>query len=108
MNAKVRLHICGDITQILTVVPEMNVDILDLDWMVSIEKTREICGPDLVIAGNFDPVAVLLEGTPEIIKKHIREEKKQAGDKYMVCPGCEVPPDTAIENMSAFCPGRKD
>ena len=107
MNAKVRLHICGDITQILTVVPEMNVDIIDLDWMVSIEKTREICGPDLVVAGNFDPVAVLLKGTPETIKKHIREEGEQAGDKYMVCPGCEVPPDTPIENMLAFCPGEE-
>lgn len=106
MNAKVRLHICGDITQILGTLCELDIDILDLDWMVSIEKTREICGTELVVAGKFDPVAVLQDSNPEIIKKHIEEEARQAGDRYMVCPGCEVPPDTSLENMLAFCPGK--
>ena len=75
--------------------------------MVSIKEAREILGPDICITGNFDPVAVLLEGTPDDIKRYINEEEKEGGDKYMVCPGCEVPPDTPLENMLAFCPGRQ-
>ena len=75
--------------------------------MVSIEKTRQICGEDLCIAGQFDPVAVLLQGNPEIIKEKVKEEGRQAGEKHMICPGCEVPPDTPMENLLAFCPGKQ-
>jgi len=107
MKAKARLHICGNITHILELIPETDVDIVDLDWMVSIKEAREKFGPDICITGNFDPVAVLLEGTPDDIKRHIEEEEKDGGDKYMICPGCEVPPDTPLENMLAFCPGRQ-
>ncbi len=105
MNARVRLHICGDITHILHLISELNVDIVDLDWMVSFETARQKLGPDVCLAGNFDPVTVLLEGNPEEIKKHIKEEAEQAGAKYMICPGCEVPPETPFENIMAFCPG---
>jgi len=107
MNIKVRLHICGDTTHLLELISEMNVDMYDPEWMVNIKEARQKLGPDVCIAGNFDPVAVLLNGNPENIKKHIEETEKQAGDKYMVCPSCEVPPDAPIENMLAFCPGRQ-
>lgn len=108
MHARVRLHICGDITHILELIAETNIDIVDLDWMVDIETARKKLGPDICIAGNFDPVAVLQNGDPEEIKKHVMKGEQQAGDKYMVCPGCEVPPDTPFENMTAFCPGPKE
>lgn len=106
MDAKVRLHICGDIYHLLELIPEINVDIVDLDWMVGIGDARRKFGPDICIAGNFDPVAVLLRGTPEEIRSHVLEGEKQGGAHYMVCPGCEVPRDTVLENMLAFCPGK--
>jgi len=105
MGVRARLHICGDITHILPLIAELNVDIVDLDWMVSIRTARQKLGENVCIAGNFDPVEVLLKGTPDEIKRHIREGEEQAGDKYMVCPGCEVAPDTPYENIMAFCPG---
>jgi len=104
-KAKVRLHICGDITHLLGLIGELNVDIVDLDWMVSIKRAREILGSDVCVAGNFDPVSVLLKGTPEDIRRCVEEEGNDAGQKHMICPGCEVPPDTPMENMLAFCPG---
>lgn len=106
MNARARLHICGDITHILNLMSTIDVDIVDLDWMVNIETAREKLGPSICLAGNFDPVTVLQNGTPAEIKKHVQEAAMQAGQNYMICPGCEVTPDTPRENMLAFCPGK--
>ncbi len=105
-GAKVRLHICGDFTHLFPLIRELDIDITVLDWMVSFERAREELGPEKCLAGNFDPAAVLEEGTPEMILSKIEDAEKAAGERYMVCPGCEVTPDTPIENMMAFCPGR--
>ena len=105
LDAGARLHICGDITHLLELIPALNVDILDLDWMVDISEVRRILGPDICLAGKFDPVSVLEEGTPADIRSQIKTEVEQGGDKFMICPGCEVTPDTPFENLMAFCPG---
>lgn len=105
LDARARLHICGDITHLLDLISALNVDILDLDWMVDIGEVRRILGSDICLAGKFDPVTVLEEGTPEIIKNHVKTEVEQGGEKFMICPGCEVTPDTPFENLMAFCPG---
>lgn len=104
-GARVRLHICGDITHLLPALADVLIDIIDLDWMVDMHTARQVLHPATVIAGNFDPVSVLAEGTPEIICRSIREGHVAVGDRYCVAPGCEVPPDTPLDNLLAFCPG---
>jgi MtaA/CmuA family methyltransferase len=105
-GARVRLHICGDITHLLPVLADVLIDIIDLDWMVDIKTARQHLHSATVIAGNFDPVSVLAEGTPEDIRTSIQAGQAAAGERYCIAPGCEVPPDTPLENLLAFCPGR--
>ena len=55
-----------------------------------------------VLAGNIDPVAVLRNGTPDLITAAIAECHRQAGPRYIVGAGCEVPRDTPPANLAAM------
>jgi MtaA/CmuA family methyltransferase len=102
MGTLVRLHICGNTSRILTPIGKLGCDIVDLDYMVSIAQAREEMGPDQVLLGNIDPVKVLRNGTPDSIADAIRQCHKEAGSRYIVGAGCEVPRDTADENLLAL------
>jgi len=59
------------------------------------------------LCGNFDPTAVLLQGTPEQIATAAKECIAKGGEKFILMPGCEVPPGTPKENLQAFCPNEQ-
>jgi len=103
-GAAVKLHICGNVSNHVQLMAESGADIIDLDWMVPIAQTRELLGPDVTLCGNFDPTAVLLQGTPEEIADVARACIKAGGERFILMPGCEVPPATPEENIRAFCP----
>lgn len=103
MGVKVRLHICGNIGRILEPIGQLGCDIVDLDFMVSVAKAREAMGPGQVLLGNINPVAVLRNGTPELIRAAMVQCHREAGSRYIVGAGCEVPRDTPAENLAAMC-----
>ena len=103
-RAAVKLHICGNITKIIPLMAQTGADVLDVDWMVPLDKARELAGPDVTLCGNFDPSAVLLQGTAEDVAKAAADCISKAGQKFFLMPGCEVPPATPEENIRAFCP----
>ena len=102
-GAFTRLHICGDITHLLPFIKDLNVEILDVDHLVDIVAAREAVGTRMVLAGNLDPVADLLRGTPEIIRQKTREIYERIGNPMIVTAGCEIPRDTPHENLEALC-----
>jgi MtaA/CmuA family methyltransferase len=103
-GAVVKLHICGDINSIVEHMAKSGTDVIDVDWMVPLDKARELAGPDIVLCGNFDPSAVLLQSSAEEVAEAARECIKAGGEKFFLMPGCEVPPATPEENIRAFCP----
>ncbi|HUT13936.1 MAG TPA: uroporphyrinogen decarboxylase family protein [Thermoguttaceae bacterium] len=102
MGTRVRMHICGNTTRILSGIGSLGCEMVDLDWMVPVSRARTEMGPDQVLAGNIDPVAVLKNGTPESVTAAIAECHRQAGARYIVAAGCEVPRDTPEENVMAL------
>ncbi len=103
-GAAVKLHICGNIKNHIAYMAQSGADIIDVDWMVPLDQAREHVGPEIMLCGNFDPSAVLLQGGPEDVAEAARECLKAGGDKFILMPGCEVPPATPEENIRAFCP----
>lgn len=103
MGARVRLHICGDARPVLPYLRELKADLVDLDSLVPVADARAQAGPEQVLAGNINPVNVLRNGTPDEIREAIGRCYKEAGHRaYMVAAGCEVPRDTAPENLLAL------
>jgi len=102
MGVKVRLHICGNISRILPGIGQLGCDLVDLDSMVSIQQARQETGPEQVLAGNLNPVEGLRNSRPEAIAEALAECQRQAGPRWVVAAGCEVPRDTPWENVEAM------
>jgi len=99
IGTRARLHICGDTRSILDGMGRLGCDIVDLDSKVSMSEARTRMGPEQVLLGGIDPVRVLQNGTPEQVAAAVAECHRQAGPRYIVGAGCEVPPDTPPENL---------
>ena len=102
LGAKVRLHICGRTTHLLQGMGRLGADMIDLDFMVSLAAARQAMGDRQVLAGNLDPVRAVRDGTPESIRRGLAECHRQAGDRYIVAAGCEIPRGTPAENVQAL------
>ncbi|MEJ2705071.1 MAG: uroporphyrinogen decarboxylase family protein [Sedimentisphaerales bacterium] len=103
-GAAAKLHVCGNISNIVQDMAKSGTDIIDVDWMVPLEKARELAGPHVTLCGNFNPAGVLLKGTPEEVAQAARECLATVPERFILMPGCEVPPGTPEQNLRAFCP----
>jgi MtaA/CmuA family methyltransferase len=99
----VKLHICGNITHLLPDLASLGVDILDLDHMVELSTARKIMGPDTVLCTHLNPAGILQSGTPEEIRKAVREDVEVLGMPCMINAGCEIPFGTPPEHLEALC-----
>jgi MtaA/CmuA family methyltransferase len=99
---KTRLHICGNTRRILEGMGRLHCSIVDLDSLSPVSEGREKMGPGQVLLGNLDPVRVLRDGTPETVYKAVEECHRQAGECFIVGPGCEVPRETPPANLRAM------
>ncbi len=102
LGGRVRLHICGHTAPILDGMGRLGCEIVDLDWPAPVDAARAAMGPDQVLLGNIDPVAVLRNGTPESVTAAIVDCHQKAGPNYIVSAGCEVVRDTPHQNVRAM------
>ncbi|MEK7415842.1 MAG: uroporphyrinogen decarboxylase family protein [Planctomycetota bacterium] len=102
-GARVRLHICGNITHILPGIATLGVDLIDIDHMVDLATARKILGPRIVLVGGIDPVTAILNADPETIRRSTVAAAQQAHAPYCVAGGCEIPSRTAAANLHALC-----
>jgi|UniRef100_A0A7C3Z0B9 uroporphyrinogen decarboxylase len=103
------LHICGDTTPILDLLPETNADLISLD-KVPINLARERLGKRMRIIGNFPPTDLLLFHPDEIrvkVQEMVRIGKR-VEKGYVAATGCEVPIKTPKENLMAFVESAKE
>jgi MtaA/CmuA family methyltransferase len=96
-----RLHICGDTSKILPDMVESGAQIIDLDWMVDLKSAAERFGERVSFWGNFDPVAVLLQGSPDDVYRATQNCMRIGGPRSISAAGCEVPIGTPHENLRA-------
>ena len=102
LGARARLHICGNTRRILEGMGRLGCDLVDLDSMVRVAEAREKMGPAQVVLGNLDPVRDLRIGTPQTVYSEVAECHRQAGPRYIVGTGCEVPRDTPAANVHSM------
>jgi MtaA/CmuA family methyltransferase len=102
LGAPVRLHICGDTRPNLELMGRLRCEIVDLDFMVPLSQARAKMGTRQVLLGNLHPVHAVRDGTPEGIKQALAECHRQAGRRYIVGAGCEIPRGTPAENLLAM------
>lgn len=102
MGCPTRLHICGNTRRILKAMGQAGASMIDLDYPSPLSEARQAMGPEQVLSGNLDPVRAIRDGTPESITAAVEECHRQAGARYIVCAGCEIPRGTPVENVQAL------
>jgi MtaA/CmuA family methyltransferase len=98
-GALTRLHICGNTTKLLPDMAQSGADIIDLDWMVDLHSAGEKYGAQFTLCGNMNPVAVMLQGTPDLVYASTRACLLAAGPLAFSGAGCEIPDGTPSENL---------
>jgi len=102
LGAKVRLHICGNTRALLEDMGKLGCDIVDLDFLTPVAEARAKMGDSQVLLGNLNPVAVMRNGTPESVTSSLAECHREAGARFIVGAGCELPRDTPAQNFRAM------
>jgi MtaA/CmuA family methyltransferase len=103
LGGKARLHICGNTSRLLEDMGKLGYDIVDLDFLASMAQGRHAMGAEQVLLGNVNPVAVLRNGNSDAVTAAVAQCHREAGPRFIVGAGCEVPRDTPLENLRAFC-----
>jgi MtaA/CmuA family methyltransferase len=101
LGAKVRLHICGNTRQILKGMGRLGCEIVDLDSLSPVHEGREKMGSQILL-GNLNPVTVVRGGTRQEVWDALAQCHREAGPRFIVGAGCEIPRDTPEENMRAL------
>ncbi|GMB00671.1 uroporphyrinogen decarboxylase family protein [Pelosinus sp. IPA-1] len=109
LGAVITLHICGNITDRLSVVPHLGVDLLSVDYKVSLRYAKEVLANKVALAGNVNPM-ILRDRSMEEVVVAARECIVEAGQegKFVLMPGCDIPPSVPLENVQAFIRGAHD
>jgi uroporphyrinogen decarboxylase len=106
LGAKVKLHICGNISHLLEDLRDLKPDILDLDWMVDLDQAFDVVGQGITRCGNLDPVSVIQERSPEAITGISRTLcMKEQGRAFILSGGCEVTVNTPVSHLKAMKEG---
>lgn len=103
LGAKVKLHICGNITHLLEDIREVRPDIVDIDWMVDMEYAFKVLGSDITRCGNLDPVSVVQERAPvEIMHETEQLCRREESRPFILSGGCEITVNTPVEHLKAM------
>jgi MtaA/CmuA family methyltransferase len=100
-GAKVKLHICGNINHLLGDICKSGADIIDVDWMVDLKTCIDTFKSHACANGNFDPVSVLYQGNPQMVRQAVQKCLSVADERTFISAGCEVPKDTPHANLKA-------
>ncbi len=102
-GALAKLHICGNTEPILPGMIRTGVDIIDVDHLVpSISAYAAMIGPGQVFSGKSDPVTVIQSGSADTISRSVTTDFIDSGGRCIVSAGCEITPETPVENMKYF------
>jgi MtaA/CmuA family methyltransferase len=98
------LHICGDTTPLLATMAATGVDGLSLDGPVDLEDALAAVPDNMMVIGNVDPVAMMLEGSPADVKEAAVSLLGKFGGRrnYLLGTGCDLPMETPLENIDAL------
>ena len=99
IGLRTRSHICGRTTNISDLRAQLGYDIMDIDSKVNMADARAKMGPEALILGNVDTVAVMQRGNAADVLAAVTKCQQEAGPRYIIGAGCEVPRETPLANM---------
>ena len=100
-------HVCGNTMHLTMEMAAAGVAGISLDGPetgIDMVKAASMLPDDIVLIGNVSPTRVLVDGTAEDVRKATTEllEAMRPHPNFILSTGCDLPPETPIENIKAF------
>jgi [methyl-Co(III) methanol-specific corrinoid protein]:coenzyme M methyltransferase len=93
------LSVCGNTNKSMPLLAGTGADAISVDQLNDLTEARKTL-TDTLLFGNIDPVSALWWGDETEITRAVRAAKEAGMDA--VWPGCDLAPQTSIENLKAF------
>ena len=103
-DAAAFLHVCGNTTDLIPLVRDTGAQCLSFDHAVDPAVAKKAANGRLALMGNIDPVACIMNGKPDMIKKRCYEiiDACGADGGFILAPGCETPISSPDANVIAM------
>lgn len=102
---KVSLHMCGETYSIWKYLSQYSLNEISLDNVVDFDRAAKELGENVTIAGNVDPVEIIMNGTREEIFADVEKciiYGKQSKKGMHLTTGCDIPDGTQVEKVDWF------
>ena len=93
------LSVCGNVARSLHLLNKSGAEAISIDQTTDLAAARDVL-KDSLLFGNIDPVQTLWQGNESDITAAVRLAKEKGADA--IWPGCDLVPQTPIENMKHF------
>lgn len=103
-------HNCGTVLPLYRELADMNVRAYSFGNAVDLEEMLKRLPSDRLIFGNIDPVGVLRKGNPQNVFEATKALLERCGayPNFVLSSGCDIPPQTPMENLEAFFRAAED
>lgn len=103
-EAHLFLHICGNTADRLDRIAESGIHCFSLDHKVDLASAKQILRGKVCLAGNVDPVEIMLRGKEQEVEENAKKCMEAAAPDggYILMTGCDIPPEVALENATAL------
>lgn len=97
-------HNCGTVLPLCKELADMNIRAYSFGNAVDLEEMLKRFPEDRLIIGNLDPVGVLRKGDPQKVACETKALLERCGkySNFVLSSGCDIPPQTPMENLEAF------
>ncbi|MBN2325717.1 MAG: uroporphyrinogen decarboxylase family protein [Candidatus Omnitrophica bacterium] len=100
-------HTCGNTMHLISGMLEAGVQGVSLDAKdagVDLAKAAQIVPESAAVIGNISPTQTLLHGTPEEVRREVREllGEMRPFPHFILSTGCDLPQEIPPDNIHAF------
>lgn len=98
------IHICGNTSDRFDLFPQTGASCMSIDHKADIERAATALQGSICLAGNVDPVRILLQAEAKEVEEICRGIISSAGRAggFILMPGCDIPPTVPLDNLRAF------
>ena len=98
------LHNCGNTGQCTQAMVSTGAAAYHFGNKCRMEEVIREVPPTALAMGNIDPVSVMKDGTPELVRRTVLDllERMRDYPNFVLSTGCDTPPHTPMENVNAF------
>ncbi len=90
------LSVCGKTDSAMSLLAQSGADAISVDQLNDLKASRALL-KDMLLFGNIDPVATLWQGNEGSVAEAVQKAKEAGVDA--VWPGCDLVPQTPIQNI---------